>query len=179
MDVKSRFERFIDCRVRVYGEDHIETLRALVVYYFMLVCLEQGGAQQIVDELYARIQKVGSRLHGREITVLLLRARYSRIYDCLMRSEFKSGVLLNQTIEVWKALVVTAGRYHPFTLECVVMIASQQFFRSPNFQVSDCLVVSHCAGFAYNYLLSSAYCCLKSTFIVYKSTSTKIGLLFL
>jgi hypothetical protein len=135
----------------------------MVVYYFTLVRLEQGGAQQIVDELHARIQKVGSGLHGREITVLLLRARYFNLYDRLMRSEFKSGVLLDQIIEVWKSLVVTAGRYHPFTLECVAMIAGQQYFRSPDFQVSDCcVVVSRCTVCAYNNLLSRAYCHLKS-----------------
>jgi hypothetical protein len=163
IDIKSCFNRFIDCRVSVYGENNIETLRALVVYYFMLVCLEQGGAQQVLSELHTRILHLGSRLYGREVTALMLRMQYSRLYDRLMCSEFKSGVLLSQTIEVWKSLVVTAGRYHPFTLECVAMIASQQFFRSPNFQVSDCcVVVSRCTVCAYNNLLSRAYCHLKS-----------------
>jgi hypothetical protein len=137
-DFEKRLNRLVEYCISLFGEVSSESLYALVYCLVGSTAIERAVADILTAKnLFSRIMRIGAQLHGRDNEILCLKAKSWVLFNTLFSSEFRHGTALKEIVGVWKSLVMTAGRYHPVTVECIVIAASLQWFRNPDFYVSN------------------------------------------
>jgi L-rhamnose isomerase len=136
-DYGKRIMRLIDYCINSFGEVSLQTLSVMVYYYVGSVGIERAVTDAPeCDKMLSRVMHVGAELDCRESKLLCLKAKSFVLFNAVFSSGFKHGAALREIVDVWKSLVIVAGRYHPTTIECAAIMACLQWFRGPDFYVS-------------------------------------------